>query len=102
MVSMKGQNMKKGLIAALSFIAGALAGGTGVYYYLNKKYDEKMDVNNDDVITYKEYIKYCEERALQKDNDEKQAKIDADTKKALDKYTEYNSKSTDGMVETEA
>ncbi len=68
----------------------------------DEKYDEKMDVNNDDVITYKEYIKYCEEHALQKDNDEKQAKIDADTKKALDKYTEYNSKSTDGMVETEA
>ncbi len=49
---MKGQNMKKGLIAALSFIAGALAGGTGVYYYLNKKYDEKMDAETQELKEY--------------------------------------------------
>lgn len=44
--------MNKGIIAALSFVAGALAGGVGVYYYTKKQYDEKM---NNETKELKEY-----------------------------------------------
>ncbi len=67
-----------------------------------EKYDEKMDLNNDDKVTYKEYLEYCKEHANQKDNEEIQSEIDSNTKKAIDKYTEFNSNSAEEMVEIEA
>ena len=64
----------------------------------DSKYDEVMDTNNDDKITYKEYIEYCQEHSnLPKNKTEGDAEAseesssDFGTRKAIEAYTKQDS-----------
>ena len=74
------------------------------------KYDEAMDTNNDDKVTYKEYIEYCEENSKpqeQKANTKVDEKDDGEFKttssgKAVSTYSQNESAPAEGKVDDEA
>ena len=64
----------------------------------DSKYDEVMDTNNDDKITYKEYIEYCQEHSKSSKNKSEsdseasdESASDSSTKKAIEAYTQQDS-----------
>ena len=73
------------------------------------KYDELMDANNDDKITYKEYIEYCREHSKpqeEKANTKAETTEDGEFKttssgKAINAYAQQESQPAEGKVENE-
>ena len=73
------------------------------------KYDELMDANNDDKITYKEYIEYCREHSKpqeEKANTKAERTEDGEFKttssgKAINAYAQQESQPAEGKVENE-
>ena len=67
------------------------------------KYDEVMDTNNDDKVSYKEYIEYCKEHASEKKADTKTEKTeDFETKnseKAINSYTQSETEAIENFVD---
>ena len=64
----------------------------------DSKYDEVMDTNNDDKITYKEYIEYCQEHSNSPKNKtegdaeaSEESSSDFGTRKAIEAYTKQDS-----------
>ena len=69
------------------------------------KYKAVMDSNNDNTITYKEYLEYCSENSKEKElesNDNIKNAEDLTSKKAIKEYSSNNSYYPEGKVETEA
>lgn len=74
------------------------------------KYDEAMDTNSDDKVTYKEYMEYCQENSKpqeQKANTKVQETDDGEFKttssgKALSTYSQNESAPAEGKVDDEA
>ena len=74
----------------------------------DSKYDEVMDINNDDKITYKEYIEYCQEHSKSPKNKtegdteaSEESASDSGTRKAIEAYTKQDSEyesQIEGMV----
>ena len=65
------------------------------------KYDEVMDTNNDDKVTYKEYMEYCKEHAK---SDKKSSINDKDfetknTEKAIETYSEKRTEEPENFVD---
>ncbi|MBQ7287079.1 MAG: hypothetical protein IJW73_04885 [Candidatus Gastranaerophilales bacterium] len=58
----------------------------------DEKYVEEMDENKDSIVTYNEYIKYCQEYANSKDkkDDTKLKDTDLATKNAIMAYSDKN------------
>lgn len=73
------------------------------------KYDELMDANNDDKITYKEYIEYCREHSKpqeEKANTKAETTEDGEFKttssgKAINAYSQQEFQPAEGRVEDE-
>lgn len=76
----------------------------------DEKYDEAMDKNSDDKVTYKEYIEYCQENSKpqeQKANTKVQETGDGEFKttssgKAVNAYSQNESAPAEGKVDDEA
>ena len=76
----------------------------------DSKYDEAMDTNSDDKVTYKEYIEYCEENSKpqeQKANTKVENTADGEFKttssgKAVSTYSQNESAPAEGKVDDEA
>ena len=65
------------------------------------KYDEVMDTNNDDKVTYKEYMEYCKEHAK---SDKKSSSTEKDfetknTEKAIETYSENETENAESFID---
>ena len=72
------------------------------------KYDETMDTNNDDKVSYKEYIEYCKEHSQHQEqkSDTKVNESDGDletikTEKAINSYAQSETESAENFVDEE-
>lgn len=68
------------------------------------KYDEKMDINSDSKITYKEYMEYCENHAKTSESKTGTGEKDFETKnaeKAIETYSESNAEAQESFVDDE-
>lgn len=73
----------------------------------DSKYDETMDLNNDDKVSYKEYIEYCQEHAKTKDkkSDTKISELEDEvfktinTVKILNSYVQSETELENGFVD---
>jgi len=68
----------------------------------DSKYDEVMDTNNDDKVTYKEYMEYCQEHAKSDETKSNSTDKDFETKsaeKAIETYTEGESDKPENFVD---
>ena len=72
------------------------------------KYDEAMDTNNDDKVSYKEYIEYCKEHSQHQEqkSDTKVNESDGDletikTEKAINSYAQSETESAENFVDEE-
>jgi len=73
------------------------------------KYDEAMDTNNDDKVSYKEYIEYCKEHSQpqeQKSDTKVSESEDGEFKtistgKAINSYTQSETESAENFVDKE-
>lgn len=74
------------------------------------KYDEVMDTNNDDKVTYKEYMEYCQEHAQQPQAQKADTKVQetdngefktTSESKAISSYTQSESSNAEGMIDDE-
>ena len=73
------------------------------------KYDEAMDTNNDDKVSYKEYIEYCKEHSQpqeQKSDTKVSESEDGEFKttstgKAINSYTQSETESAENFVDEE-
>ena len=73
----------------------------------DSKYDEAMDTNSDDVVTYKEYIDYCKEHAKtsEKKSDTKVEETEdgsfktSSTSKAVNAYASSEAEAPEGKYE---
>ena len=71
------------------------------------KYDEAMDINNDDKVSYKEYIEYCKEHSQpQEQKSDTKAEITEDgefkitsTGKAINSYAQSEIESAENFVD---
>ena len=70
------------------------------------KYDEAMDANNDDKVSYKEYIEYCKDKARPQEkksntkfeeSEDGEYKI-SDSAKAVNSYSQNEADTPEGMV----
>lgn len=73
------------------------------------KYDEAMDTNNDDKVSYKEYIEYCKEHS-QPQKQKSDTKISesedgefktTNTGKAINSYAQTETESAEGFIDEE-
>lgn len=75
----------------------------------DSKYDETMDLNNDDKVSYKEYIEYCQEHAKTKDkkSDTKISELEDEvfktinTVKILNSYVQSETELENNFVDKE-
>ena len=75
----------------------------------DSKYDEVMDTNNDDKVSYKEYIEYCKEHSQpqeQKSDTKVSESEDGEFKttstgKAINSYTQSETESAENFVDEE-
>lgn len=75
----------------------------------DSKYDETMDLNNDDKVSYKEYIEYCQEHAKTKDkkSDTKISELEDEvfktinTVKILNSYVQSETEFVNNFVDKE-
>lgn len=75
----------------------------------DSKYDEVMDANNDDKVSYKEYIEYCQERKKTQDkNSDTSINEEADevfktinTTKVLNSYMQSETEFSESFVDKE-
>lgn len=74
------------------------------------KYDEAMDTNNDDKVTYKEYMEYCQEHAQPSQGHKSDTKVqetdDGEFKtssagKVVDSYAQNENGTSEGMFDDE-
>lgn len=67
-----------------------------------EKYAEEMDENQDSIITYNEYIKYCQEYANSQENKEEKTNSNPKIKEAIKAYCDNNIREVQMEVDSEA
>ena len=81
--------MNKAIIAVISFVAGALTGGAGVYYYTKQKYDEKMNQETKELKKY-----YDNKYKMALDDFEARVGLYAEAENLIKEHEEKKSKTT--------
>ena len=66
------------------------------------KYNKEMDFNNDEKITYEEYLRYCQQNAKPKEDTKETKSKDFNTNQALKAYFDKPTKEEEYSVEIES